>query len=243
MSHLFCFLAEQAQPDHWLIKEQELVHLTKVLRLKVGDKVQVFDGNGASGEGVITDLSKTQAQVTARTIASTAKTGSLTLAISALKPGSLDEIIPPLVELGVTNLCVFLSKGHEKSRLAAEKLGRWQKIALASTKQSKRNYLPKIEIFSDLKTLLAAKNIKEGLKIYLDPQGERHAYQKIATANEMFVVLGSEQGLSLEEISWLNELNFSPVTLGPYILRAKTAAISLCSLFHASWPRSDINPI
>ena len=110
--HTFRFLGE---PDPnaegvWTVRGTEFQHLRKVLKLAVGDQIEVFDGQERGIGGVISEVSKGEARVEERKILEGAKKQRArgVLAVGALKHRALDTIIPPLVELDVAELHVFL---------------------------------------------------------------------------------------------------------------------------------------
>jgi 16S rRNA (uracil1498-N3)-methyltransferase len=233
MKHRFRFLARNTAAHEWQITdEEELHHLKKVLRLKEGDAAEVFDGAGASGSGVITAIEGKQAVIECTT-RERAQAPSLTLhlAIGALKPGSIDELLPSLVELGVDSLHIFLQQGVDKSRLSGKALERWQRIILASCKQSKRDFIPQCHNWPSLQSCLEGTASLSSLKLCLDPDSSQPISQiDFANKQSVFAVMGGEAGLSAAEEELLTSAQFHRVSLGPNVLRAYTAAIAVTAL-------------
>ncbi len=227
MSHLFRFLGNY-QDGIWTIDGSELHHLKKVLRLRPGDLVEVFNGCGYSGHGALLEASGELATVGVESTKFSPKMeSSLILAIGALKPGTLEETLPFLVELGVDHIHTFLQDHAAKSRIHDKAQERWQRIIVASSKQCKRPWLPTIHAWRSLDDLLNSDVLtSDHVRLTLSPDAEDSLISYPLADKRVMAVLGGELGLHDKELHSLHEKGFSPVSLGPHILRAVTAAIA-----------------
>lgn len=238
MKHSFRFLANFKKKEsfyEWNINEEELHHLSQVLRLSKEDFIEVFDGNGFFSTAKITDIKpkKFAKAVSQKIQKEEPKKNQLALALGALKPKTLDDLLPSLVEVGVDEIHIFLQEKTAKFRLSEKNETRWKKIILGACKQSKRNYLPKLftwKKLSDLKDYLT-KNF--GKIILLSPSSEEHIIDQKELPDTVCALLGSEIGLSAEEEKLLLEIGAERVSLGTHILRSYTAAISTASILEA----------
>ncbi|MBP6219066.1 MAG: RsmE family RNA methyltransferase [Oligoflexales bacterium] len=238
----------------WTIKEEELWHLRKVLRLKVGVEVEVFDGHGTSGKGVLQQVDSELAHVlTNEEEQSLAPSLSLALALGALKPGFIDDLLPILVELGINQIFVFAQEGSASWKMAKDKVvERWDRILLSSAKQCRQVFLPEIVSFSSPQELIsyiesgkanrsahppmanALAPFDNGLKqkFVLSLGAEKllssflNPAEPAAIPRSMIAAIGGESGLSPTEEETFQAADFLPVSLGPLTLRAFTAAIA-----------------
>ena len=162
MRHVFRFLGRPTEEDRWVLTDEENHHLSKVLRLEVGDTVEVCNGEGLWASCLIEHIGKNET----RLCVVRSSTGDLAvyqesppnlrivLCIGALKPGSLDEILPHLIELGVDAIHLFHQPGSAKSRLADKATLRWERLIHQSVKQCKRSWIPQVKTHEDLQRLL-----------------------------------------------------------------------------------------
>ena len=117
MKHVFRFLA-MSDGTNWVVSGEEHQHLSRVLRIKEGEPVEFFDGLGNIGQGKVRSISKSQTLILQESITSTPpRERSLEIAIGALKPKTMDDLIPSLVELGCDHLHIFLQDGFSSVQM------------------------------------------------------------------------------------------------------------------------------
>lgn len=237
MKHTYRFLASfAAEQNMWLIKEEELHHLKKVVRLNVEDSVEVFDGQGRWAKGTIAAIEKDQASVLCpQHFAEQSPDSSFSLALGALKPNSVDQLLPSLVELGVANIHVFMQSQVAKSRTSEQQIKRWQKIILAATKQCKRNFLPSIHAWKNLEACIEANfNLqKPPFGIFFSEHATARLIDLEITKKNCFAVIGGEKGLDHHELQLLKNHQLIAAQLGTNILRAYTASIAGAAILSA----------
>lgn len=234
--HRFRFFAVRLEAGTWVIRDpEELLHLAKVLRLDAGAAVEVTDGAGAAGSGVLTTIAKSEARVSVDSESfHEASRRGIVLALGALKHGVFDEILPSLVELGVDAVHIFLQEGCEKSRLAPKAVERWERIAGQALKQCKRVHRPRLVTHSSLAAMLATQSIEMPYhsRLVLTPGVDRGLLPALGDAlgqeggAGVVLAIGSEQGLSAMEMQALRGAGFGEVHCGDGILRAVTAALA-----------------
>src|SRR4029077_17528591 len=137
----------------------EAEHLTRVLRLGVGDSVAVFDGRG--GEFMARVVSAIGRDVRVQIVSpleAAAESGvALTLAQAVLKGDKMDDVIRDAVMLGAFAIQPIVTRRSETTVAAlmrGARLERWRRVALASAKQSRRAVLPEIRMPQTLETML-----------------------------------------------------------------------------------------
>src|SRR4030067_649448 len=132
----------------------EARHIRRVLRLKAGDGVVVFDGSGKEYEGTIVEEGPTSVLVRIQNVFPSKKESCLeiTLAQSLLKGEKMDYLIQKATELGVKEIIPFFSSRSIPLLEKSKKLGRyhrWEKIAIAASKQCGRGIVPDIKPLQD----------------------------------------------------------------------------------------------
>lgn len=215
----------------------EARHLRNVLRLRVGDEVRVFDGEGKEYRGLVNEIATSSAQVELVQEVESASPESplyLTLAVALLKGEKFDLVVQKATELGMRRLIPVITTRADvkiKSRDdAVRKIARWQRIALESTKQCGRARMMKIEepaLFTDLI------QDAEGLRLMFSEREGEPLEIELSTKQfpaALTAIVGSEGGWTDEEIAQARAAGWRVVTLGGRTLRAETAAVAVAAL-------------
>ena len=145
------FLAPTLDPgdDIVTLPREEAEHLTRVLRLGVGDTIRVFDGRGHEFVARVTAAHRrdVSAQILARAAAAPEPAVAMTLTQAVLKGDKMDEVVRDAVMLGVTAIQPVITKRTEvtvAALLRGNRVERWRRVALASAKQCRRAVVPEI---------------------------------------------------------------------------------------------------
>ena len=210
-------------------------YLTQVMRKAVGDEVLVF--NGADGEWRcrIDQLGKRFVILKAVSLERAQKVGAdLVLLIAVVKRGRMETIVEKAAELGAAQIWPVLTEHTNTERLREDRL---VIIATEAAEQTGRLDVPKIEVPAKLDKVLANWNPERAL-LFCDEAGDAPPIQQTligAKPGPWAILIGPEGGFSPTERARLRSLEFAvPVSLGPRILRADTAAISAMSLWQAA---------
>ena len=138
----------QIEDDILKVEGDEVRHIRKVLRLRAGDDLSVFDGSGKEYEGTIVEERSSSVSIRVRNISSSKRESGLeiTLAQSLLKGEKMDYLIQKATELGVKRIVPFISSRSipllEKSK-RLDRHRRWEKIAIGASKQCGRGVIPR----------------------------------------------------------------------------------------------------
>ena len=145
------FFAPALDPGDDLVDlpRDEAEHLTRVLRLGVGDTVAVFNGRGVEFLARVTSAARRDArvQLLSRVQAAPESATLLTLVQAVLKGDKMDDVVRDAVMLGVAAVQPIVTKRSEvtvAALLRGARVERWRRVALASVKQSRRAVLPEI---------------------------------------------------------------------------------------------------
>jgi len=210
--------------------------LRDVLRLRAGEIVQIFDGEGHEFSAEIEKIEKKETVLKILEEVSPSAPVSnldLTLAIALLKGEKFDLVVQKAVELGVTKLVPIGTKRTDvKFKDFDKRQIRWQKIALEAAKQSRRADLMKIEAPVEFKKFIknsaSLRLCGENLLLFAERNGE--SFSNIKSGEKITAVVGCEGGWEDSEIDLAGNSGFQIVTLKGRILRAETAAIAIAAV-------------
>lgn len=234
--HRFYLAPEQWASAEPFLGTEDSHHCTDVLRLKAGDVLTLFDGEGSFADAVLTEVHKKHCRVRIgeKTITPPLRC-AITLAQAVPKGKNMDLILQKAVELGASTIIPLLTRRtvvRLEEEDASRKQQRWQQIALEACKQCGRNQAPSVTRALSLEEFLkqplsgplflaslqpGAVTIKEALTKSQDPQA-------------VTILVGPEGDFTPEESAKALAAGAIPVTLGPMILRAETAALYCLSV-------------
>lgn len=216
----------------------ETHHLTRVLRLKPGDEIFVFDGRGREYRCGFLALvgNRARLQIKEALTAGVESPLRLTLAQALAKGEKFDFIVQKATELGVSRIAPLVTE-HTDVKLREEQTGkrleRWQRISLEALKQSGRRSLVEISAPATLAEFLNADRLSPRSTFVFSERGGAvidEALAGLTSATEVCVLVGPEGGWSDAELRLLDERGVKGVTLGPRVLRTETAALAAVTL-------------
>lgn len=234
--HRFYTPPTQFTSSSALLDADEAHHLTRVLRLKEGNRVFVFDGAGAEWEAEIARVSKREVELhlLAPLTDVVESPLRLTLAQALIKGDKFDWVVQKATELGVTRIVPLITEHSDIRRAderAEQKLQRWRRIALEAVKQCGRRRL--VEISEPVSFADFCEAARADCNLIFSERGGRELREAAATwsqVNQLNVCVASEGGWSERELQKSETSGFVPVHLGARILRTETAAIVAVAL-------------
>ena len=217
-------------------------YLMHVLRVKQGQALQLFNGNGREFNAQVKALTRKSVRVLiVEEVNSTVVESPLhtTLGIAISKGDRMDWVIQKATELGV-NVIQPLVTERVDVKLNAErrekKFAHWQATLIGACEQSGRCVLPLLQPLKTIEQWLP--NDNSDCKLVLRATADSFNQVKshfTATPQSASVIIGPEGGLSSEEIAAAVVQGYHPVGFGARILRTETAPIVALSLLQASW--------
>lgn len=228
-------------------------HVARVLRLKVGDHLTLFNGAGGEFTACIVRIERASVQVRLEARHEHERESRLPLRlIQALQAGDkMDLTIQKATELGVSAIFPVLGR-RSVVRLAGERAERrqahWQGVAVAACEQCGRNRVPHFGALENLEQFLANPDlgaVLQGaaatppaaaaeLRLLLDPAAS-HCLHDLPRPAAVTLLVGAEGGFDPQEKSQAQQAGFIGVRLGPRILRTETAAWATLAAIHALW--------
>lgn len=245
---------EMPQPagEKILLKGREAVHLRDVLRVKSGEKIVLFTGRGAEYEARVLQADKDGLLLEVLNLREglPASPLFLTIGIALLKDSKVDDLIRPLTELGVRRIRIYQagrSVPSPDTGKMEKKLLRWMRLAVEAMKQCGVNDTPEIFFHKNLAELLGASlEERNGEKtkniVFWENAQTSHWPDSEEKFFSMHALFGPEGGFTGEEIELLFRENFSPLGLGPRILRAPTAILSGTALLQYRYGDLSLPP-
>lgn len=214
-------------------------HALRVLRLRPGDPVVLFDGRGGEWRGRI--LSAGSGGVIAAGLErdSAERASPLTVTLAQALPGGdkMDWVVQKAVELGAAAIqpvesarCVV----RLDAARADKRRRHWQEVAVAACEQSGLNRVPEVRPLASLSGWLSRPD-PAALRLRLAPDAERSLRELEAPAGPVVLLIGPEGGFTDGEAQAAETAGFIPVRLGPRVLRTETAGLAALAALQALW--------
>ena len=220
------FSVEPIQPNATIALDARVAQHVRVLRLREGEAITLFDGTGGELAATLTQIGKRDVLVT--TLAHVAiereTQRSVTLYPSLIANDRLDWLVQKATELGGAAIQPTFTERSQRIPGDVEKRAEhWRGVAIAACEQCGRNQIPKIHAPITLSEALAA--LTDQSVILLDAGGSTDISLS-TTAASSAVFIGPEGGFSASELVELRKRCDHRLRLGPTVLRAETAAIA-----------------
>lgn len=239
--HRFFIAPEKLGGQAAYLDEDESRHMTQVMRLKPGDTIVVFDGQGHEYQACYESLQGRLCQVHIIDLIRREARPSIRLALAQGIPkgDKMDTIIQKAVEIGVDSIYPVIGKRsvvqlNQEKR--ARKRQRWELIAREACKQCRRSWLPNILEPLSLTELLNAMAYNPGIVLY-EKETETGLREILQTGSwlmpreeTLYLLIGPEGGWDDDEITIMRQHNLHTASLGPRILRTETAGLVAASL-------------
>ncbi|RPE75460.1 16S rRNA (uracil(1498)-N(3))-methyltransferase [Vulcaniibacterium tengchongense] len=220
------------------LPESAAAHLTRVLRLGVGDACVLFDGRGHDYDARIVAAGKREVRVAVGAARAVANESPLRLALlqGVARGEKMDLILQKATELGAAEFRPLWSQRSEvrlDEARAQKRLAHWRSVVASACEQSGRARVP--EVFAPVPLAAALDALPAGgLRLVLDPGGEL-AFSTLQAdlAAPIHLAIGPEGGWSPLDREQLRAAGFAGLRLGPRILRTETAGLAAIAALQA----------
>lgn len=209
---------------------EEFVHAKTVLRITEGAEIVLLGGDGNEYSAIVTKVEKSRllAHITGVNRGEREASTLIYLLIGALKGDKTELVVQKATELGVAKIGVFSSR-YCSAYINVNKLERLNKVAREAAKQCLRSVAPEVVFLDNFAAALqTAKDYKN--KLFFCEFADKSDIELSGISGSTALVVGSEGGFADYEFETAKELGFAGMSLGKRILRAETAAISVCAL-------------
>lgn len=224
-------------PTEWrenaVLEGDEARHLSQVLRIRAGETVIVFDGEGSRADAEVLSVSRDKVSLKVGEKRETAAPlPEITLAQAIPKGKNMDLIVQKSVELGTRAIHPLVTR-YTVVQPGDQKASKWRRVALEACKQCGQDTLVQIEEPADFSKWLSHQSSFEGLKIIasLAPGARplREVLKEQPGTQKVMALIGPEGDFSSQETIDALEAGFVPVTLGDIVLRVETASLFVVS--------------
>lgn len=221
-------------PSSWSSSQltgDEAQHCSRVMRKQAGDHIEVFDGEGRVAVGEIVRVTKSEVDVR---LISEKKTEPFATAIhlvpALIKGEAFEWMLEKAVELGAASVQPVVTDRtvvHLDAAQVEKKLAKWRRHMIESTKQCHTPFVPRLEMPGAFAKVVPG--LEAGLKLIPALSEHSRTLKQVLPAvkpTSVTVLIGPEGDFTPEEEAMAQQAGFLPVTLGPLVLRAETAAIA-----------------
>lgn len=209
-----------------------------VLRLRRGDEVVVFNGEGGEFSAELTRVSRDEvrARLISKQDVERESPLAITLAQCLSSTDRMDITLQKSTELGVSRI-VPLASQRSVVKLSSERAGKrvahWRNVLVAACEQCGRNRVPKVDAIADLADFLGVPG-GDGVRVLLAPDASRDL-KSLEPSNTVTLLVGPEGGLAPEERRQAEASGFVPIRFGPRVLRTETAPLAAIAAMQALW--------
>lgn len=213
-------------------------HVGKVLRMKPGQQITLFNGSGTDFTATITDVTKKQVIASIDSSIDVASESPLNTHIGQVmsRGDRMDYMIQKSTELGATEITPLTSERCEvklKGDREEKRIKQWQQIAISAAEQCGRSKVPTIHPITSVEDWLNHKP-EESLGLVLHHRTTQQITD-IKKPGNVCLLIGPEGGLSESEIAMAIDKQFIATAFGPRVFRTETAPVAALSVLQWLW--------
>lgn len=231
--------ADLAAGSEIILPAQAAAHVARVLRLRAGDRVSLFNGDGNDYAAEL--IAATPREARARVLEAQANRSESPLRIvlaQALARGEkMDWIVQKATELGVVEIVPLLTARSEvklDDNRALKRQEHWRDVAIGACEQSGRARVPAVGAVQSLREWLSALDPDAAAtRLALLPKGETRARELRAIEGSAILAVGPEGGFDEGDSALLRNAGFKGLRLGPRVLRTETAGLAAIAALQA----------
>jgi len=214
-------------------------HIGRVLRLKAGDEITLFNGTGGEYSAILTAIERqiVRADVSEFNPRESESPLQITLAQGISRGERMDYTLQKSVELGVNRIIPLITERcgvKLDDKRAAKRLQHWQGILISACEQCGRNRVPEILPITSLSHWLGETHA-EALQLVLHHRATHTLRQLKQPTGAISLLIGPEGGLSENEIDNATQNGFQGIQFGPRILRTETASVAALAALQTHW--------
>ncbi len=228
-------IAGQVVGDRVSLRGPDAKHLARVLRVKEGDTIVAFDGTGREWDARVETVGATSVTLALGAERKNERESPLSILLGqgVGKGDKLETVLRAGTELGVAELVPVLTERAVAHAEGQDRVARWRKIAAEACKQCGRAKVPEVHPPEDLDAFLARASSREAKLVAWEGGGV--PLRSLPKAASVAVLVGPEGGLATHEVERAKRAGFTPVSLGPRVLRTETAGVALLAGLQALW--------
>jgi 16S rRNA (uracil1498-N3)-methyltransferase len=221
------------------LHEQEAQHIVKVLRMKEGELLRLFNGSGEFYPATIIQTNKKSVVIKTSQAEKALSESTLHTHLGQVmsRGDRMDYVIQKSTELGINEITPLTSERCElklNADRAEKRIKHWQQVAISAAEQCGRACVPKIHPILSVNEWVQ-QNKAQGVSLVLHHRDTQNLGAIQTTPSHVNLLIGPEGGLSEAEIKLATEATFIPSTFGPRVMRTETAPIACLSILQWLW--------
>lgn len=215
-------------------------HANRVLRLRLGDAVQIFDGAGHACDATISAISGKRVDLNIHHACPPHPPSHLHIVLAQAMTSSekMDWVVQKATELGAREIQPVLTQ-RSVAKLspdrAEKRTAHWRGVVIAACEQSGRNDLLQMHPLVEISNWLASMANTAASKFILLPEAASALHAHPPSQGSVIILIGPEGGFNPDEILMAKQAGFIPVLLGPRVLRTETAALASITALQLLW--------
>ena len=216
-------------------------HVTRVLRMKIGEPLILFNSEYGSFQGTITIASKKKVCVFLQSVIENNSESPLRIELGQVvsRGERMDYAIQKATEVGISAITPLFSERCEvklNPDRQEKKVHHWQQLAISACEQSGRNKVPVIHKPTPVLEWLKDRSTNLNFVLFHQSEKRLNGYDKPSSVS---LLIGPEGGLTPDEIAQARTYRFHSLRIGPRILRTETAPIAAACIMNYIW--GDLN--
>lgn len=212
-----------------ILRDLEHHHLSHVMRISVGESVELVNGKGVFAEAIVKKIEKKETHLKIVHLHKQLRpTHQKILAIPYMRASKLEWIVEKGTEIGADGFWIYPAKFSEKADLSPNQQERLYSLAISALKQSGRLFLPSFEWRSSFKEIFSF----QGTILYGDVREDAPLLSTFTFETSTLFITGPEKGFFEKETELLDQ-QAQRTRLSPFILRAETAPIVAISILQS----------
>ena len=233
MQRYFC---NKLDNDKFTLSMDDSYHIEKVMRMKLGDKIEVVYNN-ETYISIIDGFNPVTCIIDNKLDENNEMNKKIIIVQSLVNEQKMDMILQKCTELGMYKFIPYKAVNSiiKDNGKFDKKIDRWQRIVKEASEQSKRNIIPEVLNPMDINELI---NYKADLKLIcstISDNNLKNVIREYKNYDTIMLVIGPEGGFDPKEEEKFINNNFIPVSLGKRILRTETASLCILSMFNYEW--------
>jgi len=222
------YAPELDQQTHYQLTEEESTHCIKVLRMKIGDKLTLTNGNGVflTGQIVVDHPKHCTLEIVERRVIASLRNYRLHLAVAPTKNMTRYEwFLEKATEMGIDRITPLICHHSERVHLRHDRL---ERIIVAAAKQSLSAYIPHLDEPMSFYAFISSCNAQQMFIAYVDENHQLELKNAVSPGQDVLILIGPEGDFSPDEIELALKNGYQAVGMGKSRLRTETAALAAC---------------
>ena len=231
------YFSNQKVQNGFLLNEDDIYHIKKVMRMKIEDKIEVVYQNKVFLCEIIS-LDPLEIKSINEIEENHENLKKVFVVQSLVNENKMDYLLQKGTELGAYAFYGLKAKNSiiKENDKSDKKILRWQRIVKEASEQSKRNIIPKVFSIIDINELC---KLEADVKIILSVKEKSNTIKKVLQMNKdcdtMIIVVGPEGGFTIQEEELLNNNGYISTSLGERVLRTETASLMALACINYEW--------